>query len=73
MSSILLYPSGAFVSSTVIVSFVVISVISTVPKFTIPFVPVVFVSGDFPGNVTWNSAPCNFVCGLSLSTFSSWI
>ena len=71
MSNILLYPFGAFVSSIVIVSGLVTFVISTVPKSTIPFVPVIFISASFPGNVTWNSAPCNFVSGLSLSTFSS--
>ena len=73
MSNSLIYPSGAFVSFIVIVSGFSMSVISTVPKSIIPLSSVVFVSASFPGNVTSNSAPCNFVCGLSLSTFSSWI
>ena len=37
VSNILLYPSGAFVSFIVIVSLFSTSVISTVPKFAIPF------------------------------------
>ena len=71
MSNILLYPVGAFVSFTSISSFWFISVISTIPKSTNPFDPVVFVSAPFPGNVISNSAPSSFTLGLSLSTFSS--
>ena len=73
MSKILLYPSGAFVSFTCIVSFVVTSSIFTVPKSKIPFSPVTFLVGSFPGNVTSNSAPANFIDGSSLSTFSNCI
>ena len=56
----LLYPVGAFVSFTVIVSGLFISVIFTVPKSIVPSAPVVFVVALCPGNVTWNSAPDNF-------------
>ena len=71
VSSSLLYPSGAFVSSIVIVSILSISVIVTVPKLTIPSVPVVLVCSLPFGKVTLNSAPCNFIVGSSLSTFSN--
>ena len=57
----LLYPVGAFVSFTVIVSGLFTSAIFTVPKSIIPLSFVVLVSADvFPGIVTWNSAPDNF-------------
>ena len=71
LSNNLLYPSGAFVSSILIVSFEFTSVISIVPKVTFPSVSVVFVSASFPGSVTLNSAFGNFTSLFSLSTFTS--
>ena len=47
----LLYPFGAFVSVMVIVSVVDTFVISTVPKFNIPFVVVPVLLPLCPGNV----------------------
>ena len=63
---ILLYPSGAFVSSINIVSVpsFVIS-ISGISIFPSPFV-VTILSSPF-GNVTLNSAPLNFFCSFSAS------
>ena len=63
LPSNLLYPSGALVSVIVYVSSVVVSVISTVPKLSIPFAFVASLSSPFtlntaPGNTV--SVPCSF-------------
>ena len=65
---ILLYPSGAFISSTNISS-VPTCVISTSPKSINPLESVVFVIVFPAGIVTLNSAPLNTVLKLLASTF----
>ena len=56
LPSNLLYPSGALVSVIVYASAVVVSIISTVPKLSIPFAFVTVLSCPF----TLNTAPDSF-------------
>ena len=63
-----LYPVGADVSVIIIVSVVLGSVISTVPKFNTPLL-VVPVCSLCPGNVQLNPAPDEVIKFPSSSTF----